>query len=89
VIVVQVRQQNRLDADRAKRSGLRQRLGPPQDAHPIPQKRIGEQADAVHVEKHGRMAQPGDLHRVVHPDGGITTDTATESSTVAVFTDTR
>ena len=87
VIVVQVRQQHRLDAGRAKRSRRGQRLGPPQDAHPIPEKWIGEQADPVHVEKHGRVTQPSDLHRGIHRDGDIATDTATESFTVAVFTD--
>jgi hypothetical protein len=65
VIVVQVRQQDRRDAVQA-RSGLRHRPGPAQDAHPIPQKRIGEQADVVQVEKHGRVAQPCDLHRGIH-----------------------
>ena len=87
VVVVQVRQQNRIDADRAERSGLRHRLRPPQKADPIPQQRIGEQAHAVHVEKHGRVTQPGDLHQGIHPDGGVATDTHTESFTVAVFTD--
>jgi hypothetical protein len=88
VIVVQVRQQDRRDAVQA-RSGLRHRPGPTQDAHPIPQKRIGEQADVVQLEKHGRVAQPCDLHQGIHFDGGrtrVAMDTATESFTVAVFT---
>jgi hypothetical protein len=53
VIVVQVRQQDRRDITRAERGGLGHRHGPPQEAHPIPQKRIGQQPDAVQVQEHG------------------------------------
>jgi hypothetical protein len=62
--VVEVGDQHRVDVLRQSRVGSCPVAA--QRADPAPQHRIGEQADSVHLDQDGRVADVGDTSRLRH-----------------------